>query len=245
MNKSTSELKVEEASAALRRYDLEGLEAACRLYAYATMDPKLAARALAGWAEALGHLSWQRRLRGQPCEEEAAAALRLADTATAREPRSAHCQRGLAAALMNFPDQHERRRAAAVRAVELDPLDAANWYERWKAFGSSIDDGAIRRALELDSRHFGAVHDLGVALSEAGRNEQAARLLATAVSLSPGNMVARWNLSAVLSRAGRDAEADCILAEASQRAPQDPLFQDVVISRASAATAARTGAACP
>lgn len=224
-NKSSS--KLEEAEKALRRYDLRSLSAACGLYAYAALDAEHVARALAGWGEARAHLAWQRKIRGQSWQQEAESALQLATTSVDRDAGSAHGHRAMAAALMLSPDQHARRRQAAVRAVELDPRDASNWYERWKAFGSCIDDGAIRRTLELDPNHFAGIHDLGVALSEAGRHEQAIKLLSTALSLNPENTLARYNLATILARAGRDAESERELREAARRCPDDELVRSI------------------
>ena len=169
-------------------------------------------------------------MREEPWEDEAGSALTLAESAVARDAENAHVQRALAAALRLFPKEGERRRRAAVRAVELTPEDASNWYERWKAFGSCLDDGAIRRALELDSSHFAAVHDLGVALSEAGHHEKAVKLLSMAVALNPESPLARYNLAMVLARAGKEEQAELELRKAATLAPDDALLTGIALS---------------
>lgn len=215
------------AEEALRRYDVEGLSTACRLFAKAVLEPAAATRALAGWAEALAHLSWQRRLRREDWEEQSRSALSMAESAVERDGQFADAYRALAATLMLRPDQAERRRAAGVRAVELGPKEASNWYERWKAFGSRVDDGAIRRALELDSCHFAALHDLAIALTELGRHEQSVKFLAKAILINPDNPLARYNLAVVLARLGDPAGAERQLGEAAQRWPEDSLVARV------------------
>lgn len=224
MSDAVHDRRIEEAGEALRRYDIEGLSAACRLYAQMALVPAMAARALAGWGEAQAHLSWQKRLRRLPWEEDARGAVGLAESALSRDGDCAEGYRALAAALMLFPQEAQRRRTAGSRAAELGPRDASNWYERWKAFGSRVDDGAIRKALELDPHHFGALHDLGVAFSEAGRHEAAAKLLAKASALNPANELARYNLGIVLARAGREVESDPGLADPGEWFPSDPLL---------------------
>lgn len=224
---TTVETLMQEARERLCRCDVESLTSACELYAALSNKPGVSHRALACWAEARAHLARQKLMRGEPWEEEAREALDQAERAVRAAPDEADCQRGLSVALSPFPDQSQRRRAASIRAVELRPDDALNWYERWKALGSRLDDGAIRRALELDPALFGALHDLGIALTEAGRHEPAIKLLTTALNLNPRSAQARYNLAMVLDRAGRSEEADFVLGEAAQLHPGDPLIPRV------------------
>lgn len=224
---TTVETLMQEARERLCRCDVESLTEACELYAALSNKPGVAHRALACWAEARALLARQRLMRGEPWEEEAREALSQAERAVSEAPGTADCQRSLSVALAPFTEQAKRRREASVRAVELRPDDALNWYERWKALGSRLDDGAIRRALELDPALFGALHDLGVALTEAGRHEPAVKLLTAALNLNPKSAQARYNLAMVLERAGRSEEAAFVLDEAAHLHPGDPLIPPV------------------
>jgi predicted O-linked N-acetylglucosamine transferase (SPINDLY family) len=74
--------------------------------------------------------------------------------------------------------------------------------------GSLIDaEAAYRAILAATPRHFDALHLLGVACTQQGRNEEAVTLVSKAVTLNPKSMDAHYNLGIALSALGRYRQA--------------------------------------
>jgi tetratricopeptide (TPR) repeat protein len=74
-------------------------------------------------------------------------------------------------------------------AVDIAPEEAEAWYIRAKVhalkkdYGDAIAD--LRRALDRDPKHYGAMHDLGAALEATGAKNEALEAYGKAIALNP------------------------------------------------------------
>lgn len=162
----------------------------------------------ASLAETYSYWGFRKEISGEESQSYYDLAYQQACEALRRAPSRAESHRAAAMALRRGVRANEAVRAReARRAVELDPEGAENWYELWRAMGYRLEDGALRRALELNPALFAAIHDLGVKLCEAGDFPGACERFRAALELNPRHSLARYNLAMTLQRMGRSNEA--------------------------------------
>jgi tetratricopeptide (TPR) repeat protein len=169
----------------------------------------------AALAEAYSYWGFRKEIAGEEAQSYYDLAYQQACEALKQAPQRAESHRAAAMALRRGSRANSELRAReARRAVELDPEAAENWYELWRALGYRLEDGAIRRALELNPALFAAVHDLAVKLCEAGDLAAAVERFRVALNLNPRHTLARYNLAMTLQRMGLVNEARRELAKA-------------------------------
>lgn len=208
-------------------YDSPGWEKAVSILICLLQRVPDCAPACAALAECYAHWGFRRELDGLEAVSYYGLALEQATRAVELAPLDASAHRALAIALRRGPSADPaRRQEEALVALDLDPKDAANWYEYWRAFGYNPGDPAVTRALELDPRLVGAAIDLGVALCEAGRLPEAQRYLERALELSPHNSLVHYDLAMVLDREGRLREARAMIEEALAEDPENHLLKE-------------------
>lgn len=210
-----------------RLYDIEGYEeAVVHLQRALDIEPTFGP-AWACLAETYSHWGFRLEVAGEDgralyklSHDSALSALRYA-------PERSASHRAMAVALRRgaHADPVARREEVLV-ALDLDPKDASNWHEYWRAGGYQLPESSIERCLELDPRHCGARIDLGAALVVRKRYQEAAREFALAVQINPRNSLASFNLSMTLGRLGHRAKAEEILQGALKVRPGDPLLQE-------------------
>ncbi|HAH08240.1 MAG TPA: hypothetical protein DCM05_17230 [Elusimicrobia bacterium] len=210
----------------MRSFDIEGYEAATvELIQAVQADPSSAA-AYAALAETYSYWGFRRELNGEEHESFYALALDSAGKALARAPKSAQAHRAMAVALRRgAAGDPERRKDEALAALDLDPNDAENWCEKWRAFGYDPDDASIRRTLELDPELCSAHIDLGVAYCEADRLAEALTEMVCALKINPRNSLVHYDLAMVVYRQGHRRAARELLARALKARPNDPLLK--------------------
>jgi tetratricopeptide (TPR) repeat protein len=85
------------------------------------------------------------------------------------------------------------------KALQRNPKLVAGWaqlgyaYELGGDFAKAID--SYRSGLNLDLKHFGLNHGLGVALLESGQSDAAWRQMESTLRLKPGDAVARFDMA--------------------------------------------------
>lgn len=154
--------------------------------------------------------------------EDAARRL-LRDTATSEDP-----QRKMAAGLIHLSwEEFEPALALLEQVAAARPGEASNLYTL--AFGyfeagrKGDHEQALRRVLEVDPDHPGALNDLGYLLAEEGRDLEAARRMTErAVRQEPANAAFVDSLGWALFRLGRLDEAQKYLERAAGLRPDDP-----------------------
>jgi eukaryotic-like serine/threonine-protein kinase len=116
-----------------------------------------------------------------------------------------------------------RAEAAAIRALQIDPLSAeahaALAYARHYDWHFAEAEQGFRRALELNPSHVLARIWYANLLMSRGRIDQALHQVQAARELDPFSSVVSTNLGWVLIAAGRSAEAVDVLAEVLTRDP--------------------------
>jgi len=122
--------------------------------------------------------------------------------------------------------RHGEAIAQARQARELDPLSLVINSDLGMVLSFARDpmaEGQIRRTLELDPSFAYARFELGIALQQQGRLDEAVAELALASSMAPENPVTQAALGQALARAGRTEEARKILALLEERAAREPV----------------------
>lgn len=209
----------------LRLCDVPGYQEAAAAFAEARELEPDAAPVHAALAETCAHWGWRREIAGLSCGAHYADAFLHATRAVELTPDSGDAHRALAAALGHGPARDDARRlAAARRAWEINPYNAENCLELWRASGRDLADPLAEQAVALDPGLCAAHIDLGVALTEAGRNHEAAYHLERALELSPGNALAHYDLAMVLLREGRPDGARRQLETALRLHPREPIL---------------------
>jgi tetratricopeptide (TPR) repeat protein len=126
-----------------------------------------------------------------------------AEHALELDRESAEAHRAMAMAIRSGPRRNPAlRKKHAQRAAQINPYNAENCWEAWRAGGHDPEDAAINKALALDPSLCGAHNDLGAALSEAGRDDEALYHLAHAEKINPRNALVHYNTAMVLFRKG-------------------------------------------
>jgi tetratricopeptide (TPR) repeat protein len=98
-------------------------------------------------------------------------------------------------------------------------------------FGLDWPDHAIvhyRAALDRDPDNLSVVENLGLALIEAGKLEDALAMLHRAVNLDPARGDARYRLAAALLKHGDEEEALIEAETAARMRPDDPVAHDIL-----------------
>ncbi|HYU32256.1 MAG TPA: winged helix-turn-helix domain-containing protein [Thermoanaerobaculia bacterium] len=122
--------------------------------------------------------------------------------------------------------RHAEAIAQARQARELDPLSLVINSDLGMVLCFARDPAAeeqLRRTLELDPSFAYARFELGVALQQQGRLDEAVAELRLASSMAPDSPVMQAALGQVLARAGRTEEARTILAVLEDRATREPV----------------------
>lgn len=177
-------------------------------------------------AETYSYWGFRKEISGGEAQSYYDLAWQQAGEALKQAPKRAESHRACAMALRRGQKADpERRLRAARRAVELDPMGAENWYELWRCLDYRPEDGAVRRALELNPSFFAALNDLGAAHSERGEYEDAVFRLRQAIEVNPPSLLARCNLAMVFDRQGRMDEARNELRLAMKQDPDDALVR--------------------
>lgn len=217
---------LDKAKDRMRLFDPEGYEEAVALLRRVLDKAPENAGAYAALAEVYSHWGFRREIIGQESQSYYDLSLECATKALTYSPERADTHRAMAIALRRGKraDAGKRKEQILV-ALDLNPNDAANWYEYWRAFGYDTSDSSIHRTLELDPFLCGAQIDLGVALCEEGRLEEAMHHLIQALRSSPRNTLAAYNLAMVLDRMGEQARALAVLNKAKEQQPDDPLIK--------------------
>lgn len=149
-----------------------------------------------------------------------------AETALRLAPESAAAHRAMAAALRRGAKADPDRRAReAALAAELDPEDAENLAELWRARGYDPDDAVVRSILEMGPALLAVRLDLAAALCERGRYAEAIVELEDALRLHPANIQVYYDIAMLLDRKGLRAKALEILGKASGLRSSDPLIK--------------------
>lgn len=128
--------------------------------------------------------------------------------------------------LLSALGRHREAIAQARQARELDPLSLVINSDLGMVLSFARDPAAeeqLRRTLELDPSFAYARFELGSALQQQGRLDDAVAELRLASSMAPENPVMQAALGLALARAGRMEEAREILALLEERATREPL----------------------
>jgi len=169
-------------------------------------------------AECYAYWGFRREIVFLECESYYQAAQTHASAAVKLIPELAISHRAMSLSLRRGAGADEMgRKEEALTALDLDPNDAENWYEYWRAFGYSSSDPAISRAMELDPALVGAYLDLGVVLCMEGRLQEAATNLRSALKINPDHSLALYNLSMVYHRLGDPVEAAALIEPALKK----------------------------
>lgn len=212
---------------ALRTFDLAGYELAVACFRQATDYAPQHAPSWAGLAEAYSYWGFRNEVAGEACEGLYEMSFECASRALRTAPERSDSHRAMAIALRRGPRADAvTRQEEILTALDLDPKDALNWYEYWRAGGYKVPDTALDRCLELDPWLCGAHIDYGAALCERGRLQEAAKEFALAVKVSPTNSLAHYNLAMVLLRLGHSPKAREVLERAIAARPDDSLILD-------------------
>lgn len=219
----------QEGVRAMRLYDFEGYEAAVvSLMRAVDLEPNFAP-AWAALAETYSHWGFRSEISGIDARPLYKMAFEAAQTAVRLAPERADAHRALAVALRRGEHADPvARRDESLTALDLDPKDASNWHEYWRAAGYQLPDGAIERCLEIDPRHGGARIDLGAALFSRGRFSEAAREFTLALQINPRSTLASYNLAMALGRLGNRPTAVQVVRRALKVRPDDRLLTDAL-----------------
>lgn len=212
---------------AFRLYDVEGYEeAVVHLRRALDLEPGFGP----GWAclaETYSHWGFRNEVAGEDGRPLYRLSFECAQSALHFAPERSDSHRAMAVALRRGAHADPvARREQVLTALDLDPNDASNWHEYWRAGGYQLPEGSIDRCLELDPRHCGARIDLGAALVVRRRYQEAAREFALALQVNPRNSLASFNLAMTVGRLGHRAKAAELLRGALKVRPGDALLQD-------------------
>lgn len=161
------------------------------------------------------------------------AAAEYFDQVVELDPEFALGWSGLADAYMILPEYstkidlavaEKKSIAAATRALELDPenpevLSSMAWNRLIHDYDWAGAEALLRRALESQANHPGALHWLSHVLSWQGRHAEAIQWASRAVEVDPLSTLMHMNLSYIYMDAGRFEEAIRIADAARERDP--------------------------
>ncbi|MBI5631248.1 MAG: tetratricopeptide repeat protein [Elusimicrobia bacterium] len=206
-------------------FDLEGYVEAVPLFGEAIKSQPDNALAHAALAQTYAFWGFREELNGLESQSYYNFAYRGALLAVQLGPEMSETHRAMAVALRKgeYCNPAQRQREAAL-ALELDPYDGESCHECWKAFGADISDQRIYKAIALCPSLLSAHLDLGVALCERGRLDEAAYHLGCALKLNPRNSLAHYDLAMIRMRQGRLAESEELLVQALDMHPGDALL---------------------
>ncbi|MBI4348786.1 MAG: tetratricopeptide repeat protein [Elusimicrobia bacterium] len=207
-------------------FDCEGYAEAVPLLRDAIEADPRHALAHAALAETYAYWGFRRELNGQEGQSYYDLAYESAATALELQPQVSEPHRAMSVALRQGQrcNPGERQREAK-SALALNPYNGENCHESWRALGSDIADQEIYRAIALCPGLISAHIDLGVALCQRDRLDEAAFHLGRAVALNPRNTLAAYDLAMVQLRQGHPAQAERLLEDALRLHPEDALLR--------------------
>lgn len=215
-----------EAKKLLRLFDIEGYERAVARFQHVLELAPDHAPAFAGLAETYSYWGFRRELNGQECQSYYDLAHAFAAEALRLAPERADSHRSMSLSLRRGDKRDlERAKREASLAVGLDPNDAETWHQSWRASGSDLADPSIHRALELDPSLCAAGNDLGVALCESGRLDEAVARFLAALRINPRNSLVLYNLAMALDRKDMRESAVTVMRHARAMHPGEPLLE--------------------
>lgn len=208
----------------MRLFDVEGYASAAAQFREALMLSPRSASALAGLAETYSFWGYRREVAGEECQSyydlayaSASAGLRLAPgMAEGHRAMSLSIRRG------GRRDPNWAKREALI-AVALDPNDGEAWHQSWRASGYDLADPAMLRAQQL-APSCALENDVGSALYEAGRLDEAASRFMAALRVNPRNSLVYWNLAMTLDQKGMRGAAIEVLRKARALHPREALL---------------------
>ena len=198
-------------------FTIEGYARAVPLFEKALEADPNYALACAGLAETFSMWGYQKEYNGDDPQPDYRRALEYARTAVGLAPGLGDAHRALSAVYSHLtergqadPDRRRLFREEARKAVELNPRDAEAHWLLWGALGNPLDgDGYayIRKALQLNPRLVAAWGDLGLALANRGKLDQAIANYRTAIEINPRFAPAYYNLGLAFYNKGKLEEA--------------------------------------
>ncbi len=213
--KLTLKDRLEKANKKKAFFDVDGFVAAIAILREILSESPSYGPAHAAIAECYAYWGFRREIVFLECESYYQAAQTHATAAIKLVPELSVSHRAMAIALRRGAGADDiARKEEALIALDLDPNDAENWYEYWRAFGYSSSDPAIQRALELDPALIGAYIDFGAVLCKEGRLQEAASQFRAALQINPDHSLAIYNLAMVLYRIGNPEDALAVLTPA-------------------------------
>jgi TolB-like protein len=125
---------------------------------------------------------------------------------------------------LDWREAWEKSEAAALRALEIDPelpeaLTSVGWSRLIHHYDWEGAETHLRRALEVQSNHTGALHWLSHVLSWQGRHQEALHYAERAVEVDPLSWLMQMNLSYIRMDAGQFDPAIDIARVVLQRKP--------------------------
>ena len=233
MNAATTLLPPAQASkealsrgrAMLLLFDLEGYSQAVPLLREAIEADPGNALAHGAIAETYAYWGFRRELNGQEAQSYYELAFESAVTALRLGPETGEAHRAMAVALRKGDRcDPAQRQSEAKTALDINPYNGENCHECWKAHGSALSDQNIYKAIALYPSLISAHIDLGAALSDRGRMNEAAYHFARALEVNPRNSLAHYDLAMLHLRQGDFRQAQGLLARALDLYPKDGLL---------------------
>ncbi|HVA66359.1 MAG TPA: hypothetical protein VNK24_05480 [Elusimicrobiota bacterium] len=210
---------------AMLEFDLDGYARAAPLFLLALESRPEDALVHGALAETYAFWGSRREKNGQECLSYYGLCFEEARKALELGPGVGQTHRAMAVALRaGVMEDAEAAIREAARACELSPYDGENCWELWRATGCDPQNPLIQKALDLFPNLCGARIDLGVALCERDRLDEAELHLLKALEINPRNSLALYDFAMVKLRKAMVGEAGQILSRALEFCPEDPLL---------------------
>jgi tetratricopeptide (TPR) repeat protein len=192
--------RLERAKARKARYCIDGLSGAVSILREVLEENPFYGPAQAMLAESYAFLGHVREMEELEFESFFEKAVTHAEAALHIDPKHAASHRAMAVALRRGPRANSAQRLdEATMAVQLDPADAENWIELWRAKGRPGNDETLSYALKLGSSNAGFLIDFGVVQFREKRFPEAEKYFRKALEAAPGNALATVNLAMALN----------------------------------------------